>query len=200
MNYEVTETSGSALVAGASSSLADTVDEAKMNALIAHGDKKVGGTNDNPQMECVLFYNGGTVTEWLSMGRGRNGKLSLTPNGNDLQVALRMENHHKSRGWTIVLEARFYDEKGELLNMARFKDGLKPKLWNSYKRKTKRFALDAIADEVAYIQFTMYRESSKRFLGELAKNVAKYGAKIVRAVNGDTKAMAELALDIHGDT
>lgn len=200
MKTSITQTSAAALAAGAPASLAATVNEAIKNALIVHNEKEVGGTSGNPQMETVLLYEGGALTKWLSTGRGRKGNILVAVEGDDLKVALRMENHHNSRGWTIVLEARFYSENGELLNMARFKNGLKPKLWNSYKKKTKQFTLDDIAREVVYIQFTMHRESSKKFLGELAENVAKYGPKIVRAVNGDAKAMAELALDIHMDT
>jgi len=192
------KTSTAALEAGAQDALDAVLDQAMVSGLVVHPPKQVGGSSDNPQVETVFLYKGGAREIWLEMGRGRKGKLTVTTEGDSFGVVLRMENHHRSRGWTIALEVRLYDEDGNLLNTAFFKQGLKPKLWTSYKRETKAFDYHGIADDVVYIQFTMYRDASKRFLGELAENALKYGPKVIRAVNGDPKALAALAIEIHG--
>jgi len=154
----------------------------------------VGGSNKNPVKETVALYDGGDYVEEHFMGRGRRGIVTIAQSGNDLVVTHRLENRHRSRGWTLRVEVRFYDELGNLIGETFHQRGLGPKGWGSYKRSTVHKTVKGIAANVAYVQTTMYRNSTQRFLGELAENVAKYGPDIVKAASGDPMAIAKLAV------
>jgi len=61
------------------------------------------------------MHDGGDYVEEHFMGRGRRGIVTIAQSGNDLVVTHRLENRHRSRGWTLRVEVRFYDELGNLI-------------------------------------------------------------------------------------
>ena len=117
------------------------------------------------------------------LGHGRKAIVNISTKGNDLVAAVRFENHHRSRGWTLCTTVTLVANDGKVLVSQTTQRGIKAKGWRGYRVKNASITFAGAANKVASVSVKSWRCATKRAGREAAKNVYKY-RKVLGAMFG----------------